>query len=67
MPVKSLVDEDFKDELTRYWKARGFGSESDFIRECLMVAVLGQDAVERMHLDRIRLSFGNKAGIGTEA
>lgn len=66
-PVKTLVSEDFKLALTQHWRRLGFASESDFLRECLMVAVLGEEAVVRMHSDRIRTAFGNRSEIGTGA
>jgi hypothetical protein len=64
--VKTLVSDEFKDELTKFWRQQGYQSESDFIRELLIVTVHGPDYLTDLHAQRIRSLVRNTAGVGTE-
>lgn len=65
--VKTLVSDDFKDTLTQFWKKRGYGSESDFVRELLIVTVHGPQYLTDLHRQRIEALVRSVDGIGTGA
>lgn len=64
--VKTAVPFEFKQDLERHWRALGYGSESDFVREALFIVVKGKDYLTNLHASRIDSVARNLAGIGTE-
>jgi hypothetical protein len=63
--VKSLVSEDFKLDLSRFWRERGYASESDFVRELLVVTVYGPEFVTNLHRKRIESLVRNMSETST--
>lgn len=63
--VSALVNDEIADELGRWWRERGYGSESDAIREILVIALRGKEALKKMHVDRIESAAQHMAGIGS--
>lgn len=63
-PVKTHVTFDFKDKLVRFWRERGYQSESDFVREALIVVVEGPKFLTDLHRDRIEALARNLSEIG---
>ncbi len=61
--MKTLVPDEIKDEFIRKSRSLGYASESDCLRELVMVFLRGHEEVARLHADRIRML----AGIGTES
>lgn len=66
-PVKTLVSDEFKGELTAFWRSRGYSSESDFLRELLYVTVMGPQFVSDLHRLRIESLARSGSEIGTGA
>lgn len=56
--LKCLVPDDVKVEFIHKSRAMGYQSESDCLRELVMVFLRGQEAVAKLHADRIRLLAG---------
>lgn len=65
-PVKTLVSDEFKDEITAFWRSKGYASESDFVREALIVSVHGHQFLTDLHRARIESLARSGSGIGTE-
>lgn len=53
-PIKSMLPMEVKDDLTKLWRSLGYGSESDFLRELVMVRLYGSDFMANLHAQRIR-------------
>lgn len=65
--VKTSVTDQFKDELTRFWKAQGYASESDFVREALIGTVHGPKYLTDLHRQRIEALVRNSDRTGQGA
>lgn len=65
-PVKTLVTDEFKTQITAFWKSRGYSSEGDFLRELLYVTVHGPQYLTDLHRQRIESLVPLRTGIGTE-
>lgn len=63
--IKTLVPEEFRDDCTRFWRSCGYTSESDFVREALMVTVYGPEYLTDLHRQRIETLARSRDGIGT--
>lgn len=62
--VSTLVPEAFALELQRFAFERGYPSVSDCVREILLIAVHGGEAIENLHRDRIKRVAEKMTGIG---
>ncbi len=65
-PVKTALPFEAKELLRRRWRAEGYGSESDLVREVLLVFLYGEKAMTNVHADRIRGVAQSMARTGTE-
>lgn len=65
VPVKTLVSDEFKEDLTAFWRTRGYPSEGEFVRELLVVTVYGADHVADLHAQRIRALVRSTSDTGT--
>jgi hypothetical protein len=66
-PVKTLLPEDIKEELARKTRELGYGSESEYLRELVIVALRGREFLASLHADRLRGLAQNLPGIGPGA
>ena len=64
--MKTMVGDTLKADATTFWKRHGYPSESDFLREVLMVTVYGSEFVTDLHAQRIAALVRSEAGIGTK-
>lgn len=62
--VKTFVPEEIKDELSRKARELGYGSESEYVRELVIVALRGIEYLTSLHAERLERMSQNLAGIG---
>jgi hypothetical protein len=66
-PVKTLLPEDIKEELARKTRELGYGSESEYLRELVIVALRGKQYLASLHADRLQRMSQNLSEIGPGA
>lgn len=64
--IKTMVPDEFREDCTRFWRDKGYQSESDFVREALMVTVYGPEYLADLHRERIESLVRGGTGIGTK-
>lgn len=64
--LKTSVTDEAKEAFARWWRERGYASESDCLRELVLVAVYGPEHLTDLHRQRIQSLVQRQAGIGTE-
>lgn len=65
-PVKGLVPPEVKEAFTRKWRELGYPSESDAVREIIILFTFGAEFLQKVHRDRIQRIADSMAAIGTE-
>lgn len=65
--LKTLVPDELKDDFARRARELGYPSDSDALRELVMVFTYGAGHLQKVHAERIRKMSENMAAIGTEA
>lgn len=66
VPAKTLLSDELNDDFARKWRALGYGSSSDVLRELVIVFTYGQEHLAKVHTDRIAALARNMSAIGTE-
>ncbi len=62
--LKTSVTDEVKDEFARWWRARGYQSESDCLREMVLVSIFGPSYLTDLHRQRIESLVQNPAMTG---
>lgn len=65
--LKTSVTDEVKDEFARWSKARGYQSESDCLREIVLVSMYGPSFLADLHAQRINSLVQNSAAMGAAA
>jgi hypothetical protein len=56
--IKCSCPDVVKEDFTRLWRSLGFGSESEFLLDMVLVRCYGYDAVLRMRESALRMAHG---------
>lgn len=62
--VKTFLPEEIKDELSRKSRELGYGSESEYVRELVIVALRGMEYLTSLHAERLERMSQNLTGKG---
>ena len=64
--LKTTVTDEVSEEFVRFCRERGYSSSSDCLRELVLVAIFGADALANLHRERIDslTHSGDKFGTG---
>lgn len=65
--LKTSVTDEVKEQFTRWSREHGYATESDCLRELVLVTVYGPAYLTDLHRQRIASLVANRDGIGTEA
>lgn len=64
-PLKTLVPDEVKEAFVAASRELGYSSESDALRELVMMFTYGQEHLRKIHTNRIAAVAHNLSGIGT--
>lgn len=64
--LKTSVCPEVKDAFARRARELGYPSDSDALREAVILFAFGSDYLQKIHADRIAAVAGRMAGIGTQ-
>jgi hypothetical protein len=62
--LKTSVTDEVKDEFARWWRSKGYQSESDCLRELVLVSIYGPSFLTDLHAARINSLVQNPAVMG---
>ena len=65
--LKTMVTDEVADEFKKFARERGYASDSDCMRELILVAVFGPEYLTDIHRARIQSLVQHRATTGTEA
>lgn len=65
-PVKGMVPVEVKEPFARRWRELGYSSESDCVRELVVIFTFGSDFLQKLHAERIKRMADRMAGIVQE-
>lgn len=63
-PLKALVTDECKEDFARRARLLGYPSDSDCLRELIVIFTYGRDHLAKVHTDRIDAVARNMAEIG---
>lgn len=63
--IKTLVPDEVKDDFAKRARELGYPSDSDALREAVMLFTYGVGYLQKVHAERIRRMAENMASIGT--